>query len=301
MHIPKSSKTNPERAPKGRSWGLERRLQFIDFRLRWEGNINRTDLTAFFGLSIPQASLDISKYMEIAPDNLVYDRSAKTYTAAPNFSPIYPQSSAQRYLEELLATETGILEPDASFIGSAPEIDWAHYPSRALNEQTVETIVKAIRQKMAIKASYQSTASLDESPRLLSPHALGYDGCRWHVRAFCHTQQQFCDFVLTRILRIDSVEPSQIDPAADKQWNTILTLVLAPHPDISPTYRRVLELDYGMQDGEVALSCRQAFLYHTLKRLGLPVKASAEPASTKIVLKNREEIQPYIDALPKRI
>ncbi len=46
--------------PRGVSWGLERRLQFIDFRLRWEGRLNRTDLTEHFGLPTPQASLDIA-------------------------------------------------------------------------------------------------------------------------------------------------------------------------------------------------------------------------------------------------
>ncbi|MCL2895100.1 WYL domain-containing protein [Brenneria tiliae] len=294
------STANSERLPKGRSWGLERRLQFIDFRLRWEGNINRTDLTTFFGLSIPQASLDIAKYTEIAPDNLIYDRSAKTYIATPAFTPIYPQSSAQRYLEELLATETGILESDASFIGTAPEVDWAHYPARTLNEQTVEIIVKAIRKKMAVRVSYQSATSLDDS-LLLSPHALGHDGFRWHVRAFCDTRRQFSDFVLTRILRIDGTEPTQVDPAADRHWHTILTLVLAPHQELSATQKRILELDYGMENGEVELRCRQAFLYHTLKRLGLQTAQSAEPAGQQIVLKNRAEIQPYIDVLPKDI
>lgn len=83
------------------------------------------DLTEHFGISVPQASLDISKYMELAPSNLTYDRSSKTYTAAQSFHPLYQRSSAQRYLAELLATKMGIVEPTASFIGSAPETDWA--------------------------------------------------------------------------------------------------------------------------------------------------------------------------------
>ena len=105
--------------PKGLSWGLDSRLQFIDFRLRWERRINRMDLTEHFGISVPQASLDIAKYTELAPSNLAYDRSSKTYTAAPDFQPLYQRSSAQRYLAELLATKMGIVEPTASFIGSA--------------------------------------------------------------------------------------------------------------------------------------------------------------------------------------
>jgi hypothetical protein len=159
--------------PKGLSWGLESRLQFIDFRLRWERRINRMDLTEHFGISVPQASLDIAKYTELAPSNLTYDRSSKTYTAAPSFHPLYQRSSAQRYLAELLATKMGVVEPTASFIGSVPETDWAPSPWRTINERTVEAVVRAIRQQEAIWVSYQSMTSLDESVRLLSPHALG--------------------------------------------------------------------------------------------------------------------------------
>ena len=193
MQEPPVTATDPAE-PKGLSWGLESRLQFIDFRLRWERRINRMDLTEHFGISVPQASLDIAKYTELAPSNLTYDRSSKTYTAAPSFHPLYQRSSAQRYLAELLATKMGVVEPAASFIGSAPETDWAPSPWRTINEQTVEAVVRAIRQQEAIRVSYQSMTSLDESIRLLSPHALGNDGFRWHVRAFCHKRQRFSDF-----------------------------------------------------------------------------------------------------------
>ncbi|HFX1476292.1 TPA: helix-turn-helix transcriptional regulator [Pseudomonas aeruginosa] len=283
--------------PKGLSWGLESRLQFIDFRLRWERRINRMDLTEYFGISVPQASLDIAKYTELAPNNLTYDRSSKTYTAAPSFRPLYQRSSAQRYLAELLATKMGVVESTASFIGSAPETDWAPSPWRTIDEQTVELVVRAIRQQEAIRVSYQSMTSLNESIRLLSPHALGYDGFRWHVRAFCHKRQRFSDFVLARILRIDGIEPSQVDFSQDTHWHTVLTLNLAPHPDLPAAKKRVLELDYGMEDGQVKLPCRQAFLYYTLRRLGLHTKEAPDPLAQQIALKNRDDIQPYIDAL----
>ncbi len=283
--------------PKGLSWGLESRLQFIDFRLRWERRINRMDLIEHFGISVPQASLDIAKYMELAPSNLTYDRSSRTYTAAPCFRPLYQRSSAQRYLAELLATKMGVVEPAASFIGSAPEIDWAPSPWRTINEQTVEAVIRAIRQQEAIWVSYQSMTSLDESVRLLSPHALGNDGFRWHMRAFCHKRQRFSDFVLARILRIDGFEASHVDASQDSHWQTVLTLVLAPHPDLPAAKKRVLELDYGMEDGQVKLPCRQAFLYYTLRRLGLHTKEAPDPLAQQITLKNRDEIQPYIDAL----
>jgi hypothetical protein len=282
---------------KGTSWGQERRLQFIDFRLRWEGRINRPDLSNHFGVSIPQASLDIAKYIERAPDNLAYDRSSKTYVATEHFHALYQRSSGRRYLDELLATKTGVVEPSSSFIGSAPSVDWAPSPWRTINEQTLEALVKAIREKLAVRVRYQSMTSMDESERVLSPHALGNDGFRWHVRAYCHKRQRFSDFVLARILDIARFEPSDVDPQRDSQWQTMLTLVLAPHPDLPPAKKRVLELDYGMDGGQVELPCRQAFLYYTLRRLGLQTKDAPDPIAQQIILKNRDEIQPYIDAV----
>lgn len=283
--------------PKGVSWGLERRLQFIDFRLRWEGRLNRTDLTEHFGLSTPQVSLDIAKYTDLAPANLIYDRSSRTYVATPEFRPMYPRSSARRYLAELLATSTGLLEAGASFIGSPPEVDSAPSPWRVLDEQTVEALVKAIRQRLAVTVSYQSMTSVEPSSRQLSPHALGYDGFRWHVRAYCHKRLRFGDFVLARILSLEGFEPSAVDPRQDSQWSTVLTLILAPHPELPAAKKRVLELDYGMQDGEVKLPCRQAFLYYALRRLGLHIKEPTDPVAQQITLKNRAELQPYIDAV----
>jgi hypothetical protein len=49
------------RVPTGAGWGQERRLEFIDFRVLWDGRINRAELVEFFGTSIQQASHDLAK------------------------------------------------------------------------------------------------------------------------------------------------------------------------------------------------------------------------------------------------
>lgn len=283
--------------PKAASWGQERRLQFIDFRLRWEGRINRTDLTEYFGISVPQASIDIAKYLELAPDNTQYDKSSKTYTVGANFKALYQRSSAQRYLAELLATKAGIIDKSGTFIGVAPDMDWPMPPWRTVNEQTVEAVVTAIREKTTVMVSYQSMSSSDASPRIISPHALGNDGFRWHVRAYCHRRERFSDFLLARILSIEPGDPSPINPAEDAVWATVLSLVLAPNPGLPPEKRRVIELDYGMKDGHAVLQCRQALLYYTLRRLGLHTTSADDPVAQQIFLMNRDELQPFIDAI----
>jgi len=49
-------------------WGVEQRLEFIEFRLFWEGHVNRGDLTDVFGVSVNQASTDLNRYIGFAPD-----------------------------------------------------------------------------------------------------------------------------------------------------------------------------------------------------------------------------------------
>lgn len=284
-----------EKSPKAITWGQDRRLQFIDFRLRWSGQLNRTDLTEYFGISVPQASLDVSLYSSLTPDNLLYDRGTKAYLSGPAFKPLYQRTSAKRFLAELLATEVGIMDPRASFIGHGPACAIAASPERSLDDETVVRVVRAIMHRQKLLVAYQSMSSPEPSQRWLSPHALGYDGFRWHMRAYCHKREAFNDFVLARILSISAADGTEVDPANDAIWHRLVDLVLAPHPALVGGKRRVIELDYGMVDGEVHLSCRQALLYYTLKRLGLLKAEAADPNEQQIILANRALVQPLID------
>lgn len=64
-------------------WGVERRLEFIEFRLFWEGRVNRGDVMEKFGLSVNQASSDLNRYISFAPENMIYDKSARTCRNRP--------------------------------------------------------------------------------------------------------------------------------------------------------------------------------------------------------------------------
>ena len=77
-------------------WGVEQRLEFIEFRLFWEGHVNRSDVMTQFGLSVNQASSDLSRYIGLAPHNMNYDRSLRTYVRQPGFRPPPEARSANR-------------------------------------------------------------------------------------------------------------------------------------------------------------------------------------------------------------
>jgi predicted DNA-binding transcriptional regulator YafY len=127
---------------------------------------------------------------------------------------------------------------------------------------------------------------------------MAYDGFRWHVRAFCHSRSRFLDFVLGRIVEVASLEEVGAVVSEDIEWQTMLTLVLAPHPDLTAGKRRAIELDYGMTDGEGKLTCRQALLSYTLKRLGLNGPLSQSPEAQQIVLKNKAELESFLSVSP---
>jgi hypothetical protein len=78
---------------------------------------------------------------------------------------------------------------------------------------------------------------------------------------------------------------------ADADWDQILQLEIGPHPELSPNQKRVIELDYGMENGSVTIPVRKALLYYALKRLGLDTAPAArKPQDQQIVLLNPAEL-----------
>lgn len=286
--------------PRPSTWSQDRRLKFIDFRLRWEGRINRTDLTRFFDISMPQASADLSKYAEAAPENLRYDGRAKAYLRTESFSPLYSRSASNTYLNELLTLEAGVMEPKSSFIGWRPELGVVPLPKRMVDGAVLSRLLQAIKDRRRVRVHYQAMARPEPTTRILSPLALAYDGFRWHVRAYCHRREDFRDFVIARLSELTLEEPSDISVADDVQWNTVLTLVLAAHPKLPPQAKKVLQMDFGMEGGSVKFPCRQALLFYALRKLGLDRPEEREPEAEQIILLNRQELRPYIDQLDKK-
>lgn len=274
-------------------WSQDRRLEFIDFRLMWDGRLNRSDLTDYFGISIPQASLDIAKYTQLAPANLHYNRSLRIYVATEAFRPLFQASLPGQYLNDLVGAASGILDAQSHFLGWTPPIDCVQLPGRALEEKSLKMLVQAIRESSGLEIRYQSMSSPEPIIRTITPHAFGFDGFRWHVRAFCHLRQEFRDFVLGRILEVLGLRDPGTPGAADAEWHTIVQLEIVPHAGLSPSMRKAIEVDFGMTDGVAVLECRRALLFYTLRQLGLD-NVVKTPEAQQIELRNREQLAPYL-------
>lgn len=62
-------------------WFEQQRMDWIAETLRVFGFINREHLQRKFGISTPQASLDLAAFMRANPTAMAYDLSAKRYVA----------------------------------------------------------------------------------------------------------------------------------------------------------------------------------------------------------------------------
>lgn len=281
------------------TWGVERRLEFIEFRLFWEGGVNRSDIIEMFDVSVPQASKDLTLYQERAPHNAIYDKSAKRYVAAPDFSPIFLNPDPDGYLSRLRSLAEGLTESSESWIARPPETDIALTPRRRVDSAALRAVLDAIRDKGSLEVHYQSMSKERAAPvwRRMTPHALGYDGFRWHARAYCHIDNKFKDFLLPRILGVRNPGEPGASGADDRQWNETFDVEIGPHPDLTPSQKDVVAKDFGMKNGRAVLTVRYAMLFYVLKRLGLLGDATQLSARTQhIVALNREETDEALKA-----
>ena len=272
-------------------WGVEQRLEFIEFRLFWEGHVNRSDLMDHFGVSVNQASSDLNRYIAYAPDNMVYDKSARTYVLGAQFEPAFQKLDAGRYLAQLHSVADDILDRDHCWIADLPAYDAAPTPVRGVDPEKLRAVVGAIRHCKAIEIKYQSLSNPDPRWRWIAPHAIAFDGFRWHARAFCQTDKCFKDFLLSRILEIRAERESGVSPGDDRDWTDLVILEVGPHPDLSETQAKVIAFDYGMHDGKARIKVRRALLYYALRRLGLDTDPAARrPQDQQIVLLNPDAV-----------
>lgn len=273
-------------------WTVERRLEFIDFRLLWEGQIRRKDITDAFGVSVPQASMDLSRYDDLAPDNLTYDSTRKMYVASPGFEPRFPRVSADRLLLQFRGIFNGMVEQRDTWIGALPDLGVVPEVRRSMDAKRLRSILRAVRNRCEIDIHYQSFASEETTWRTVTPHALAFDGFRWHIRAWCTNTDLFKDFVIGRILELGEMRDGNLDASWDHEWNRHFTLRLAPNPELSAPQKRAVELDYGMTNGQREINTKLALAFYLIKQLLLDIDESKlDPKRQQVVMTNKEEYE----------
>ena len=274
----------------GLRWEATRRMEFIEFRLYWEGKVNRSDLTDFFGISVPQASNDLSKYQEMAPKNIDYDRRGKFYFSTTEFTPIYYAPSSEHYLALLKQVSSGVLAENELFIKNLPNYDLIPVLERPIAPDRLKTVLDSIKNDIELKILYQSMSRQNPLSRWIAPKSLAYDGYRWNIRAYCFTRKRFMDFNVGRIWEIEDKRKTTFSKE-DSDWDTKVVLKIGPNPGLSEDQKKTIEMEYGMKNRIKEVEVRLPFLSYFLKRYGLDnEKVERSAQSQHIVILNPEVI-----------
>jgi hypothetical protein len=198
---------------------------------------------------------------------------------------------AARHLANLQLAAEGIVDSGEVEVGLTPPFDIVPGPVRRIDPMLLRDILDAIRGRRELEIAYQSMSRPEPERRWIGPHALGFDGFRWHARAFCERDQVFKDFVLSRMSLPGATRPAAIDPAADEAWHRRVRVIIGPHPGLSEGQRKAVEADYGMTGGVSVIDIRASFLWCFLKRFGIEGDAAAKPPQDHhIVLLNRDDV-----------
>lgn len=274
------------------SWSVEQRLEFIDYRLFWLGYINRSDLQNQFGISTPQASADFGKYQELAPHNIVYDPQGKRYVPGLGYSPKFYEPSARKYLLELRAVADEAIDTQNSWLNPPPPYSAAPMLRRPLDAKVLRKVLEAIRNQQGLNILYHSLSGTEPTYREIVPHALAFDGTRWHARAWSYAHSAFRDFVLARIHSVSEGGQQKISGKEDAEWQREFDLCLVPNPALSQQQQQTIAFDYGMEKSELVVRARICMTYYIEKNLLVDPDTDSLPADRRqLILKNRKDLQ----------
>jgi len=238
------------------------RVVFIDFRVLFLGEVSRSDIADFFGVSPAAATRDLASYIKDFGGQIALDGTTKTYRAVPGFQPRFDHPIPQ------------VLSALSSGYGLAQYQEVANvipaYVPRPISLPTWEIlapVTRAIAQRRVINIEYHSYSS-GGTERELVPHALVNNGSRWHIRSYDRRRQEFNDFVLTRITRVEERNESKVtvkeSPSEDIQWTRIVELELVPHP--LQQRPEVTAMDFNMKEGVLKVRERAALAGYLLRQ-----------------------------------
>jgi hypothetical protein len=263
-------------------WTIERRLAFIEFRLQWDGRVNRTDVATKFGISLNQATNDLVAYAKAEPQNIRYDLSLRAYVRGDGFIARYGTSTAEHYLAQLVATHSAS-QPDTDlWIGHIPEVEVIAAPAAPVSSHTLQSIVSAVLAEESIDVLLQTERGPRPDWDTIAPHALLMDGERWSVRAFSLSVQRFETIPLARIVEMRGATVQVAAQGPDEDWSTIVELKVAPRSDLTEADRNTLIRDLGIKGVSTSIMVRRALIPQLAKRLGISMPSS--PVDQLVIL-----------------
>jgi predicted DNA-binding transcriptional regulator YafY len=275
-------------------WEQRQRLTLLEATVFWSGALSTSILTRRFGISRVQASKDLTLYQSLCPGNIHYDKSLKRYVIDKDFKAAFMAGTAAEFLQ-ILKVRQG--SDDGALIALAdnlPAFEVLEPTLRQINQAILQAINQAIVAGKEVRVRYQSMSRAETVEHRLCPHALVFDGLRWHVRAFSYTHNAFRDFVLARMLSTELGSFAEQNASGDLAWQKQVPIKIGAHPGLSDAQRKVVEFDYGMVNGVLERTVRVALIPYFLRIMRIDADDLTRNAIVQqIVWLNRDELKAY--------
>jgi hypothetical protein len=248
---------------------IDRRLSWIETALRTNGSFPREVYKETFGISTQTVSDDLNSFFEKMKElGVPCHRKYGGLSVDLPANSIFPQMDLRKWTEDVA--------PGTVLHVAAPRL-------AEPDEETVQTILRSVRDKVAIRCDYNSLSS---GPRraVLSPHTLVSAVGREHVRAFDHGKNTFQDYTLARMSNVVLAEDvPYADEEGDEEWNNTVSVTLRPVSGLSKKQRDALLVGLGAVDDEgVTFQCRKALVNYTIQSLGLAPEAYVDQIKVEV-------------------
>lgn len=240
--------------------------------------------------------MDLALYQQMAPRNISYNKQQKAYVATPEFSPVFTPGDSWSFLNQVRQVEARLLPKEATFLGSYPPVGVVSPPLRSVSTSVLRLVLEAIRINRTLRVFYQSMNRDKPTHREIGPHAIVFDGMRWHARAYCFEHREFRDFVMARILQCEPTENENVDASVDDCWNTVVTLTLVTASNLKEGQKRAVALEYGMEEYRLSIPTRKALLLYVLRQLPL-VTNDISSKHNHLQVENKDEISRYLSSM----
>ncbi|MBE0467965.1 MAG: WYL domain-containing protein [Methyloprofundus sp.] len=227
---------------------------YIDFALHkafFEGRVTRKDLIDRFDIKESTATKIFSLISEKKPGQIIYHPRSLGYVPSED----YRTKNKYRFSDYLNIVGHPDFSHQLETVNSGMDMD------------KFRAIQKAIKNELAIEFDYLSLNTPEPSSRIIYPHSLISSGFRWHIRGWEESSATFKDFNLPRIqggVSVVKIKNSLSHIENDNDWNTYKTFFLIPNPQLNSEQKKIIEIDYQMTNGVLAVSCRKALFLYTL-------------------------------------
>lgn len=276
----------------------QQRLATLELLLVWEGILSRSRIANLLGLGDIRASQLIQEFRTAYPRWLTWNSKSRSYHATPEVYVATAKGEKTRGRAESLAKYLSLvgLPYVASDAETTSPICAAFPDLSAPDPQVFAQLSQAIRLNLAVEITYRSMSEPAAHQRTISPHHLVRAGRRWHVRAYCTTNQSFRDYALGRIVNTmalpSPIERSEKDDAA---WNVKVPVRLVAHPDLSREQEEVIRFEYFNKTSARVVTCRGALVGYFIQDVRAAINLEAQrPPEYQLAVQNLSEVKPWV-------